>query len=59
MILTFAILTTSHLARQIHLHFSASHDQEELFDRIMRGDYEYLSPFWDDVSDGPKVSEKT
>ena len=36
-------------------HSSASHDQEELFDRIMRGDYEYLSPFWDDVSQGPKV----
>ena len=33
---------------------SSNHDQEELFDKIMRGDYEYLSPFWDDVNDDPR-----
>lgn len=33
---------------------STNHDQEELFDKILRGDYEYLSPFWDDVDDAPR-----
>ena len=35
---------------------SSNHDQEELFDKILRGDYEYLQPFWNDVGDGPRVS---
>lgn len=34
---------------------SSNHDQEELFDKILRGDYEYLQPFWNDVGDGPRV----
>uniref|UniRef100_A0A7M5VDM6 non-specific serine/threonine protein kinase n=1 Tax=Clytia hemisphaerica TaxID=252671 RepID=A0A7M5VDM6_9CNID len=33
---------------------STNHDQEELFDKILRGDYEYLKPFWNDVGDGPR-----
>lgn len=33
---------------------SSNHDQEELFDKILRGDYEYLSPFWDDIDDAPR-----
>jgi len=33
---------------------SGNHDQEELFDKILRGDYEYLSPFWDDIDDSPR-----
>ncbi|XP_057312429.1 serine/threonine-protein kinase DCLK1-like isoform X2 [Hydractinia symbiolongicarpus] len=33
---------------------SVNHDQEELFDKILRGDFEYLSPFWDDVSESPR-----
>ncbi|XP_065667272.1 serine/threonine-protein kinase DCLK1 isoform X3 [Hydra vulgaris] len=33
---------------------SANHDQEELFEKILGGEFEYLSPFWDDISDGPR-----
>ena len=33
---------------------SSTQDQEELFDKILRGDYEYLSPFWDDIDDSPR-----
>jgi len=33
---------------------STNHDQEELFDKILNGDFEYLSPFWDDVTEGPR-----
>ena len=29
---------------------SAKKDQDELFDLIMEGDYEFLSPYWDSVS---------
>lgn len=29
---------------------SAKKDQDELFDLIMEGDYEFLSPYWDNVS---------
>ena len=38
--------------------FIPSHkqDQEELFDKILRGDYEFLQPFWDDVSESAKVT---
>ncbi|XP_065058656.1 serine/threonine-protein kinase DCLK2-like isoform X2 [Rhopilema esculentum] len=33
---------------------SHKQDQEELFDKILRGDYEFLQPFWDDVSESAK-----
>lgn len=33
---------------------SAKKDQDELFDLIMEGDYEFLSPYWDNVSDEAK-----
>ena len=36
--------------------FSASNDQEELFDAILEGKYEFLSPYWDDISPAAKVS---
>lgn len=29
-------------------------DQDELFDLILAGEFEYLSPFWDDISDSAK-----
>lgn len=32
-----------------------SPDQDELFDLILAGEFEYLSPFWDDISDSAKV----
>ena len=35
--------------------FSADNDQEELFDKILDGKFEFLSPFWDDVSSSAKV----
>ncbi|XP_029206658.2 serine/threonine-protein kinase DCLK2-like isoform X5 [Acropora millepora] len=31
-----------------------SPDQDELFDLILAGEFEYLSPFWDDISDSAK-----
>ncbi|CAB3983866.1 serine threonine- kinase DCLK1-like isoform X3 [Paramuricea clavata] len=31
-----------------------SNDQEELFDMILSGDYEFLSPFWDNISQSAK-----
>ena len=34
---------------------SATGDQDELFDRIMAGTYDFISPFWDDVSSSAKV----
>ena len=37
----------------IIFHFSP--DQDELFDLILAGEFEYLSPFWDDISDSAKV----
>lgn len=33
---------------------SAKRDQDELFDLIMEGDYEFLSPYWDETSDEAK-----
>lgn len=33
---------------------SAKRDQDELFDLIMEGDYEFLSPYWDHISEGAK-----
>ena len=33
---------------------SAKRDQDELFDLIMEGDYEFLSPYWDKTSDEAK-----
>lgn len=33
---------------------SAKKDQDELFDLIMDGDYEFLSPYWDNVSSEAK-----
>lgn len=33
---------------------SPSKDQDELFDLIIAGDYEFLSPYWDDVSQKAK-----
>lgn len=33
---------------------SATNDQEELFDAILEGKYEFLSPYWDDISAAAK-----
>ncbi|OWF52900.1 serine/threonine-protein kinase DCLK1-like isoform X2 [Mizuhopecten yessoensis] len=33
---------------------STSNDQEELFDQILDGKFEFTAPFWDDVSDSAK-----
>lgn len=33
---------------------SVKKDQDELFDLIMDGDYEFLSPYWDNVSNDAK-----
>ena len=33
---------------------SAKRDQDELFDLIQEGQFEFLSPYWDTVSDGAK-----
>ena len=35
-------------------HFSEASDQDELFDKIVTGDYEFISPFWDDISNSAK-----
>ena len=34
---------------------SATGDQDELFDSIMAGTYDFISPFWDEVSSSAKV----
>lgn len=34
---------------------SPSNDQEELFDQIAEGRYEFTSPYWDDVSESAMV----
>lgn len=31
---------------------SLDRDQEELFEIIQLGDYEFLSPYWDNISEG-------
>lgn len=36
-------------------YFHCSADQDELFDLILTGEFEYLSPFWDDISESAKV----
>lgn len=33
---------------------SATNNQEELFDQILRGHYEFHSPYWDDISDSAR-----
>ncbi|XP_043201436.1 serine/threonine-protein kinase DCLK1-like isoform X4 [Amphibalanus amphitrite] len=33
---------------------SADNNQEELFDRILSGEFEFTPPFWDDVSDAAR-----
>lgn len=33
---------------------SPNKDQDELFDLIIAGDYEFLAPYWDEVSDNAK-----
>lgn len=33
---------------------SAKRDQDELFDLIQAGDYEFLSPYWDPISEDAK-----
>ncbi|CAJ1099330.1 DCLK2 kinase [Octopus vulgaris] len=33
---------------------SPSNNQEELFDKILSGDFEFISPFWDEVSSSAK-----
>ena len=33
---------------------SATNNQEELFDQILRGSYEFHSPYWDDISDSAR-----
>ena len=32
-----------------------SPDQDDLFDQILAGEFEYLSPFWDDITQSAKV----
>ena len=34
---------------------SKSNNQEELFDKIIDGTYDFPSPYWDKVSDSAKV----
>ena len=34
---------------------SLERDQEELFEIIQLGDYDFLSPYWDNISDGEHV----
>jgi len=31
---------------------SANRDQNELFDIIVRGEFEFISPYWDNIADG-------
>ena len=38
---------------------SVERDQEELFEVIQLGDYEFLSPYWDSISDGQKLSSSS
>lgn len=38
------------------LHCSPTNDQEELFDQIAEGRYEFTSPYWDEVSESATVS---
>lgn len=33
---------------------SATNNQEELFDQILRGYYEFHSPYWDDISESAR-----
>lgn len=33
---------------------SATNNQEELFDQILRGHYEFHSPYWDDISESAR-----
>ncbi|KAK8747042.1 hypothetical protein OTU49_016954 [Cherax quadricarinatus] len=33
---------------------SATNNQEELFDQILHGHYEFHSPYWDDISDSAR-----
>lgn len=40
----------------VTLHCSPTNDQEELFDQIAEGRYEFTSPYWDEVSESATVS---
>ena len=35
---------------------STENNQEELFDQILSGKFEFTSPFWDESSDSARVS---
>ena len=37
---------------------SKNKDQEELFTMIMSGEYKFISPYWDKISSGAKVSAR-
>ena len=37
------------------LDYSKTNNQEELFDKIIDGTYDFPSPYWDKVSDSAKV----
>jgi len=40
----------------IHDFFSSeTNDREELFDKILEGKFEFVSPFWDHISTSAKV----
>lgn len=34
---------------------SPDNEQEELFERILSGQYEFTSPYWDNISDSAKM----
>ena len=36
--------------------FSPTENQDELFDMIMKGHFEFPSPYWDEISASAKVS---
>ena len=39
----------------VYFVFSTTHDNDELFDKIMSGNFSYSAPFWDDMSSSGKV----
>lgn len=36
---------------------SPERNHEELFQMIQRGEYEFLSPYWDNISDGKNPNQ--
>lgn len=50
-----AVLIGVFFEYMIVFYFSQLDGHEELFDQIMKGDFEFTSPFWDDVSNSAKV----